>query len=110
MKCIAEGRFGSVVAAQGAILKEKCVGVDGNIHLSRNIDLSQLPPCQEALHQHIRRANYQITISKATDISQPRIPQGTGGYGWTSFDSKLQPLWFQGLLISSLQSDDEFTY
>ncbi|MPC13645.1 hypothetical protein E2C01_006385 [Portunus trituberculatus] len=53
-----KGRFDSVDAARVAILKEKCGGADGNILLTRNVDLSQLPPCQEALHQHMKRVNY----------------------------------------------------
>ena len=65
------GRFKSVDAARAAILKEKCGGQDGNINLSRNVDISKLPPCQKALHQHIRRANYQVGIWKAADIPQP---------------------------------------
>ena len=111
------GRFKSVDAARAAILKEKCGGQDGNINLSRNVDLSQLPPCQKALHQHIRRANYQVGIWKAADIPQPRVPQPTGGHGWTTVDGKTQPMWFQGPLIptdvavedDSLPSDDDST-
>ena len=38
-------RFRSVDGARAAILKEKCGGPDGNINLSRNIDLSLLQPC-----------------------------------------------------------------
>ena len=111
------GRFKSVDAARAAILKEKCGGQDGNTNLSRNVDLSQLPPCQKALHQHIRRANYQVGIWKAADIPQPRVPQPTGGHGWTTVDGKTQPMWFQEPLIptdvavedDSLPSDDDST-
>ena len=111
------GRFKSVDAARAAILKEKCGGQDGNINLSRNVDLSQLPPCQKALHQHIRRADYQVGIWKAADIPQLRVPQPTGGHGWTTVDGKTQPMWFQGPLIptdvavedDSLPSDDDST-
>ena len=47
------GYFKNVNAAHAAILKEKCGGLDGHINLCYNVD--QLPSCQEAMHQHIRR-------------------------------------------------------
>ena len=85
--------------------------------MSRTVDLGQLPPCQKALHQHIRRANYQVGIWKAAHVPQPRIPQATDGHGWTTIDDKLQPLWFLGPIIpedvgvedDSLASDNEIT-
>ena len=71
------GRFKSVDAARAVILKEKYSDPDGNINLSRDVDLNQLPLCQKALHQHIRRDNYQVGIWKAADIPRPRVPQAT---------------------------------
>ena len=94
------GRFSSVDAARAAILKEKCGGADENINLSRNVDLSQLLPCQKALHQHIRRANYQVSIWKAADTPQPQIPQATGGHGWTSDDGKIPTFVVPGTIAS----------
>ena len=104
-------------AACAAILKEKCGGPDGDINLSRNVDLSQLPPCQKALHQHIRRANYQVGIWKTADIPRPRVPQVTDGHGRATTDGKLHPMLFQGPLVPAnlaveddrLPSDDDIT-
>ena len=110
-------RFKSVNAARVATLKEKCGGPGGNINLSRNVDLSQFPPCQKALNQHIRRVNFQVGIWKSADIPQPRVPQVINGHGWTTTDGKLQPMWFQGPSIpvnvavedDRLPSDDDTT-
>lgn len=70
-----------------AIQKEdKCGGPDGNFNLSHNVDVSQLPHCQKALHHHIRR----------TDIPPPRVPQATDVYEWTTTDGKFLPMRFKG--------------
>jgi len=89
----------------------------GSINLGQNVDLSQLPPCQKALHQHIRHANYEVGIWEAANIPRPRVPQATDGQGWTTTNGKLQPMWFQGTLIplniaeedDRLPSDDDIT-
>ena len=44
-------------------------------------DISLLPPCKEALKNHILRANYQSMIWKQADNAQPDIPDPVG-YGW----------------------------
>lgn len=117
--CVMYGRagFSSVDAARAAILREKCGGTDGNIILTRNVDLSQLPPCQEALHQHLRRVNYQVGIWRAAHLPTPDIPLPTNGNGWVRVNTKIQPLWFNGPLVpadlavedDSLPSEDEMS-
>jgi len=80
-------------AARTANMKGICGGLDGNINLTRNIDRRSLfPPCQKALLEHIRRANYQVGIWKAADIPRARVPQATDEHGWTTTGGKLQPM------------------
>ena len=61
-----------------AILQEECGSPDGNICVSK------LTHCQKALH--IMHANYQVNISKAVVVPRPRVPQATGGRGWSTTD------------------------
>ena len=48
----------------------------------QGLDISLLPPCQQALRMHIMRANYQAMIWRQAYIALPDIPQPSG-YGWT---------------------------
>ena len=110
------GMYKSVNAVRLDMLRAKCGGTDG-IDLSRNVDLGQFPPCLNALQQHIRRANYQTCIWKATDKPRSMAPPTTDGHGWTAVHGKIQPLWFSGPLMPSctaledctLPSDDDNT-
>ena len=42
------------------------------------LDISLLPPCQQALRMHIMRANYQAHIWKQAHIGHPDIPNPSG--------------------------------
>ena len=46
------------------------------------LDVSLLPPCQQALRKHTLRANYQTMIWRHAHISHPDIPHPSG-HGWT---------------------------
>lgn len=104
-----KARYKTVDTLRLAILKEKCAGSDGIINIDRNIDLSQLPPCRKVLYEHIRRVNYQVRIWKMADISEPDLPKAEAGHGWKLVDHKLEPLWFEGPIISeniAIEDDD----
>lgn len=110
-------RYASVDALRFTALKDKCGGPDSHINFDRNIDLSKLPPCREALRQHIRRVNFQVGIWKAANIPQPLIPEATERHGWKMLHGKLEPNWFNGPLIpagvaedNSVESDDNRSF
>jgi len=46
------------------------------------IDSAQLPPCENTLLQHTRRANYQAAIWRRSLDNSPAIPDPTEGHGW----------------------------
>ena len=46
------------------------------------LDISLLPPCQQALKKHIMRANYQAMIWRQAYIAHPDIPHPSC-HGWT---------------------------
>ena len=50
------------------------------------LDISLLPPCQQALKMHSLRANYQAMIWKQADIAQPEISEPSC-HGWTKSDN-----------------------
>jgi hypothetical protein len=56
-------------------------------------DGASLPPTQDALTQHVKRANYQAAIWRYCLESQPEVPSPIG-HGWaTDSDSSLQYVW-----------------
>ncbi len=57
------------------------------------VDSSALPPCDDSLMQHIRRANYQAGIWRRCLVSKPDIPEPDGN-GWTrAEDGSLEIDW-----------------
>ena len=81
------------------------------------VDLSLLPPCQDALRMHIRRVNYQALIWYQADKPTPVIPH-PDQHGWVESDGNLEISWTDGPLLpqelidvlyeeSPEQSDDE---
>ena len=56
----------------------------GEVLTSYNsVDMSLLPPYQESLKMHVRRANYQALIWKKADQATPSIP-GPDRHGWNT--------------------------
>ena len=66
----------------------------GEVLTSYNgVDVSLLPPCQESLKMHVRRANYQALTWKKADHTKPIIP-GPDGHGWnTNIKGELEICW-----------------
>ena len=54
----------------------------GEVLTSYNsVDVSLLPPCQESLKMHVRRANYQALTWEKADQATPIIPGPDGMAG-----------------------------
>ena len=45
---------------------------------------AQLPPCEDTLKQHTRRANYKAAIWRQSLVNSPEIPNSSQGHGWTT--------------------------
>ena len=60
-----------------------------------DVSSGQLPPCQDALLQHTKRANYQTAIWRRSLCNSPDIPQATA-HGWVQSDGKLVISWITG--------------
>ena len=57
----------------------------------------QLPPCEDCLHLHALRANYQAGIWQRTLERFPSIPEPHEGHGWSvDDDGKLVIHWMNG--------------
>lgn len=60
------------------------------------VDSAQLPPCEDCLNQHNKRANYQAAILKRCLDNFSEIPQ-TEGHGWMlDEDGTLNIKWMTG--------------
>lgn len=58
----------------------------------KSLPMAKLPPTQDALLQHSKRAIYQAGIWSTSDKSQQVIPPAEG-FGWTKSFGVLVPLW-----------------
>ncbi|KAG1651832.1 Peroxidasin [Nymphon striatum] len=47
------------------------------------IESAQLPPCEDTLTQHTRRANYQAAIWRRSFVNSPDTPDPSKEQGWT---------------------------
>ena len=56
------------------------------------LESHQLPPCQDTLRKHCKRANYQSAIWRRSLQSSPQIPLPIGS-GWCLKDGKLTIDW-----------------
>lgn len=59
------------------------------------MESSQLPPCQDCLLQHLKRANYQTAIWRRSLEPKPNIPDPVN-MGWHIEEGTLEPLWMTG--------------
>ncbi len=89
-------RFSDINQCRLFKLKEKC---DDKLDPTNSVDMGSLPPCQDCLHQHTRRVNYQVAIWKQSHIPLPTTPEPTDGHGWTLEEGTLEPLWTSGEII-----------
>ena len=72
----------------------------GEVLTSYNsVDVSLLPPCQESLKMHVRRANYQALTWKKAD-------QATRRHGWnTNIKGELEICWTNSNLMPQELAD-----
>ena len=80
-------------------------GKDNELSHSSIFYLATLPPCRRNLEQNIKRVNYQIVIWKRAFISQPAIPDASGGNGQEYINKKLEPLWYEGFVLPQQVTD-----
>ena len=96
LTCALYGRPGIKRVDELRYLKLHEFGSEEQLRMSRNIDMSKVPPCRKSLEQHIRRVNYQVAIWKNSHVANPDVPAASDGHGWTHVEGKLEPLWFDG--------------
>ena len=48
------------------------------------MESAQLPPCEDTLKQHTRRANYQAAIWRRSLVNSSETPNPSQRYGWTT--------------------------
>ncbi len=58
----------------------------------KNKTMETIPPTQDALLQHCKRAIYQAGIWTTSDLAQQQTPSPEG-WGWTLDDDKWLPVW-----------------
>ena len=61
------------------------------------MESAQLPPCEDTLKQHTRRAKYQAAIWRRSLVTSPETPNHSQEHGWTtSEDGCLVINWMTG--------------
>ena len=79
-------RYNSTNKLRYDIVRQKYLLKGQNLLSSvKGLDISLLPPCQQALKMHSLRANYQAMIWRQADIPQPDISEPLS-HGWTKSD------------------------
>ena len=66
--------------------------------------LAKLPPCEESLKQHVRRAAWQTRIWISSHIAKPDLGSPLE-YGWKREGEKLVPVYYEGLSASEVMQD-----
>ena len=56
---------------------------------------AQLPPCEDSLMEHTKRANYQAAVWKHCIVQNPSIPKPEG-HGWQFNKGLMTPKWISG--------------
>jgi hypothetical protein len=91
-----QGRSNSVDSARHTKINALCHG--HKIVPSRNVDMGTIPPCMRSLVQHVKRVNHQVGVWKRALIPSPDVPDPDGN-GWTKVDGKLEPHWYDGMML-----------
>ena len=80
---------------------KKMVGEDQTLHKSSKVDLSRLPPCQDALIPHINRVNHRVACFKKAKIPIFESPSPHDeNQGWLLNDEgQLEPRWTKGEVL-----------
>ena len=89
----------SVNTCRNIILK-RMVGEDECLSIRSQADLCRMPPCQDNLVQHIRRANYRLCVLKNAQTPILEHPDNyEERYGWVRKNNVLEPLWVEGPIL-----------
>ena len=73
--------------------KQTCVNqLRHDMFGGQTTDPCRLPPCKNAAHYHIRRANYQAAIWRRCLENRPNIPS-PHGHGWEVKDDQITLTW-----------------
>ena len=72
--------------------------------VARECVLAKLPPCEESLKQHVRRAAWQTWIWISYHIAKPDLGSLLE-YGWKREGEKLVPVYYEGLSASEVMQD-----
>lgn len=70
----------------------------------KNVDASNLPPCQLELHQQLLRSQYISGLWRNAHLKTPTRLHPTE-YGWNKIDGKYELLWFKGEQSPPLVND-----
>ncbi len=64
--------------------------VRASLFRSYKSNIDKLPPTKDALHQHIKQANYQAHIWKQSLVTVMDIPPPPNGHGWKQTESSIE--------------------
>ena len=70
----------------------------------RDSSLAKLPPCEDSIKQHIRRASWQVRIWISSHIPKPDLGSPLH-HGWRKEENRLVPVYFEGVSASELLQD-----
>ena len=77
------------------LLKARC-GSEGKLTNNTNVDITNMPSCNDSLREHVQRGSYQVVIWKQAHVTEPDVPNPRTGHGWALKDNILEPLWTSG--------------
>lgn len=83
-------KFSSTDSLRYFLIQKKCSSDSLTWSSTANVDLSRLPPSQECLKMHMRRANFQARIWRLANTACYALPQLCEGNGWTA---EGEPFW-----------------
>ena len=79
-------------------------GKEKEAQSNMNVLRAKLPPCEESLKQHVRRAAWQTRIWISSHIAKPDLGSPLE-YGWKREGEKLVPVYYEGLSASEVMQD-----
>ena len=74
-------RFKSVNELRFPLLKEKS-GSEDKITNNTNIEITNMPPCNNSLRDYVRRVTYWVVIWKRVHVTKPDGPNPSTVHGW----------------------------
>ena len=83
LTCVLFGkpRFKTVNELRFHLLKAKC-GSEDKITNNTNIEITNMPPFNDSLREHVRRVTYGLVIWKRVLVTKPDMPNPSTVHGW----------------------------